>query len=159
MFQHVGWVGFCFDSLDDILKQGFSCTEFSTAHTTLQTQGVRTPALIPLAGEFGMPSSQGAVSSSPHSCGPCPSVFFFLASFLSTSQIYTGLQSLTCPFPLQSPQGPDNSAGQALAAFLQGSLTAAHQQNQTNMRYSAGVKDKVYTLQWGHSPWGSRLPQ
>lgn len=32
-----------------------------------------------------MPSSQGAVSSSPHSCGPCPSVFFFLASFLSTS--------------------------------------------------------------------------
>lgn len=39
-----GLVSFCFDSLDDILKQGFSCTEFSTVHTTLQAQGVGTPA-------------------------------------------------------------------------------------------------------------------
>lgn len=156
MFQHVGWVSLCFQSLITSLSRDLAALKFSTAHAALQTQGVGMPASASSRRLWNAKLTGSSVHlSSLLWSMPLTQFSFSLLHFSPHLQVHMGLQFLTCPFSPQCPQEPDNPAGQALAAFLHGSLTAAYQQNQRNMRCSESktiLCREGITLEAGGSP-------
>lgn len=148
-FQHVGWIIFWFDYSHHILKQCHSCTEVQhcprcpsdtgCGHSSLCLQqdalGYHPPNVSEQTSRDHCPPSP--FPPFPTLVGPCASPsFLFHSSFPLCLPRFIQAFSCSCaPFPFLCTQEPFNSAGRALAAFLQRNITAACQQKQTDMRY------------------------
>lgn len=107
MFQHVGWVSFYFESLDDILKQGFSCTEVHHCPRCPSDTGCRRASLCfqgeSLDCQAHREQCPPLLTPVIHALHP---VFFFIAPFLSTSPDSYGPS--VAHVPLSSPTSPRN---------------------------------------------------
>lgn len=105
MFQHVGWVSFCFDSLNYILKQGFSCTEVQHCPHCPSGAWCRHTSLCLQQEIVGYQAHREQCPSLPtlvvHALHP---VFFFIALFLSTSP--DSYRPPVASMPLSPPMSP-----------------------------------------------------
>lgn len=105
MFQHVGWVSFCFDSSDNILKRGFSCTEVQHCPRCPSDTGCGCTSLCLQQEILGYQAHR-------EQCSPLPtlvvhalhSVSFSIAPFLSTSP--DSYRPSVAHVPLSSPTSP-----------------------------------------------------